>query len=957
MKKKFINGLLLVALFVGFTSSMVSCKDYDDEKITNLEGKLADEVNALKAQLDAQKAALEKQIKDVEDLQKQCQQNCKTFQENITNQLKLYVTQENFIATLKDSLGNYYTKKEVDGKITYVLQYTDTQVENLRTAMLDSLDKYVRKEALAQSIADLLNDGKNVMTTALDAYLNGFIAPYDQRIGANEANIDSLQRDVIKLNQAIDQARAIAESAKTLAEKDSIRIDGLDKLVGELGDKVLKIREDLDKVTKTANDAWALAQANEKAINKLDSCYTALDDKVQKLDNKVEGYYTALDQRITDNKEKVDSLRTDFEAFKTEADSIHKELDKRIGAVDADLTEFKQKVLDEHKLAMQYLNAVLSWLISLDDYVWREITGIEINGTYNPMFGELALPFNIRSNMLVVFRGETSDRGLQFPSRAQYLAALPEFWGSGNFTDEDLNILGISALSKVKGYVRIGENEDIVGSQYEEDGETLVKEGNAGTIYLTVNPTDRDFSGTEFTLINSLNEEVPAVLSPLKKSNHKLTFGYTRAGVDDGEDGELQSSNGFYETQVTVSAEDAKNMGLRINLDDIKDVAATLKDFMNEHVSLTTVMNGVYNSINDLLDASALKATWEAYDKPLSTVSQYAIGVAGIKPLSFGFGKDLHLDGIPGTQKAEDLLNNIINVVVEGLPDMDFINRFDIEKLELDELTSELNATIRVHLGSRYIISTGPKTATFWFPTFDITGTNGEHVTITNTHPEVTVTMDGTDSVIEVTLYMGDFIRYMGLYDTEDIANNFSTIKKQFNLLLDQINDFLTSITEMNFTTMGNNAFGQFKKFIDDLNVKFSRFFEPNRFFRTTVVVKSGDRMVHLSTLPKHPAKVTGTALEIIPSNFNAEMLSPAFKKFIAVTDVKKDGKSAKGGDADCKSILDAANQTPGFMEVIDGGFNPISFTGKAGYSYEFIYSAVDFSGKILTRKFYMTVK
>ena len=117
MKKKFINGLLLVALFVGFTSSMVSCKDYDDEKITNLEGKLADEVNALKAQLDAQKAALEKQIKDVEDLQKQCQQNCKTFQENITNQLKLYVTQENFIATLKDSLGNYYTKKEVDGKM------------------------------------------------------------------------------------------------------------------------------------------------------------------------------------------------------------------------------------------------------------------------------------------------------------------------------------------------------------------------------------------------------------------------------------------------------------------------------------------------------------------------------------------------------------------------------------------------------------------------------------------------------------------------------------------------------------------------------------------------------------------------------------------------------------------------------------------------------------------------
>ena len=134
MKKKFINGLLLVALFVGFTSSMVSCKDYDDEKITNLEGKLADEVNALKAQLDAQKAALEKQIKDVEDLQKQCQQNCKTFQENITNQLKLYVTQENFIATLKDSLGNYYTKKEVDGKMKTYQERTPLSTYAIATA-------------------------------------------------------------------------------------------------------------------------------------------------------------------------------------------------------------------------------------------------------------------------------------------------------------------------------------------------------------------------------------------------------------------------------------------------------------------------------------------------------------------------------------------------------------------------------------------------------------------------------------------------------------------------------------------------------------------------------------------------------------------------------------------------------------------------------------------------------
>lgn len=964
MKKKFINGLLLVALFVGFTSSMVSCKDYDDEKITNLEGKLADEVDALKKQLDAQKTALEKQIKDVEDLQKQCQQNCQTFQTYITNQLSLYVKQEDFIKTLKDSLGNYYTKQEVDGKVTYVLQYTDQQVQNLRSDMLNELNNYVRKEALAQSIADLLNEGKNVMTSALDVYIAG----YNERNGIiNEDSIKKLlQKEVVIINNKINEVRELANSAKDLAEKDSIRIDGLTTLVSELDSKVIKIREDLDAVTTTANKAWALAQTDSILIVNLTNKYNELDQKYDQLSQKVDNNYNELKGLIDKNKDDIATLNTNFETFKTEAAAIHQAINSRIDGLETDiqtlateLLEFKVQVAALFENVTEAIEGILEFLGLVADYLDKQITGIEINGTYNPMYGELALPFNVRSNMLVVFRGETSDRGLQFPSRAQYLAALPDMWGIGNFTQEDLDMLGYSLLNadNVEGYVRIGANMEFVANQYKDEaGDTQVKEGNAGTIFLTINPTNRDFSGTEFKLINSLNENVPAVLSPLKKSNHKLVFGYTRAGVDDGEDGELQSSNGFYETAVTVSAEDAKKMPLRIDLSDIKDVYTSLKNFKDEHVNLTTVMNGVYNSITDLLDASALKADWQAADTTYSTVSQYALGVAGIKPLSFSFAKDVHLEGIPGTQAAEDLLDNIISVVVEGLPDMDFINRFDIEQLELDELTSELQATIRVHLGNRYIISTGPKSATFWFPTFVITGTNGERVVITNTNPEVTVTMDGTDSVIEVNLYLGDFIRYMGIYNSEDEENDFATIKKQFNLLLDQANDFIKSVTEMNFATMGDNVSAQFKKFIDELNVKFSRFTEPNRFFRNTIVVKNGEGMIHLSTLAKYPTKVEGTTLYIIPTNFNAEMLSPAFKKFIAVTDVKKDGKSAKGGDANCKSVLDAANQTLGFKKVIDGGFNPIKFTGKAGYSYEFIYSAVDFSGKIMTRKFYMTV-
>jgi hypothetical protein len=367
-------------------------------------------------------------------------------------------------------------------------------------------------------------------------------------------------------------------------------------------------------------------------------------------------------------------------------------------------------------------------------------------------------------------------------------------------------------------------------------------------------------------------------------------------------------------------------------------------------------MNAVYDNINNVLDASAIKGTWESGGKTYSTTSQYAIGVAGVRPLSFAFAKDIHFNGIPGASLAEDLLQNIINAVVTGLPDLDFINRLEIEKLELNELTDELEATFTIHLGTRYIESTGPKTATFWFPYYEITGTNGEHVTMTNTHPEVTVTVTDEDgdgyATIEVKLYMGDFIDRMGDYDTE----NYDNIKDQFNHLLDHVNEFVSDVTQMNFTTMGNNVFAQFQKFIDELNIKFRRFTYPNRFFKPVIVVKNEEGMVIMSSLANYPTKVTGP-FEIIPSNFNAEILSPAFKKFVAVTDVKKDGNSAKGGNADCKSVLDAANNMPGFNEVIDGGFYPLTFNGKSGYSYEFIYSAVDFSGKVVTKKFYVTVK
>ena len=147
-----------------------------------------------------------------------------------------------------------------------------------------------------------------------------------------------------------------------------------------------------------------------------------------------------------------------------------------------------------------------------------------------------------------------------------------------------------------------------------------------------------------------------------------------------------------------------------------------------------------------------------------------------------------------------------------------------------------------------------------------------------------------------------------------------------------------------------------FSEFLDIVNERFGRYFNPNKFMQPLMLIKANGSFARLSESAKYPAHVNATRLSLLPTSYNAEIIAPAFKKFIAVTNVSKDGVSAKGGDMDCKSVLDEANNQQSINEVIDGGYNGfIGFTGKAGYTYEILYTAVDYTGKVVVKKFYVT--
>ena len=101
-----------------------------------------------------------------------------------------------------------------------------------------------------------------------------------------------------------------------------------------------------------------------------------------------------------------------------------------------------------------------------------------------------------------------------------------------------------------------------------------------------------------------------------------------------------------------------------------------------------------------------------------------------------------------------------------------------------------------------------------------------------------------------------------------------------------------------------------------------------------------------------------GNAVRLFPTTYNAEIAVPTFKKFVAVTNVYgPNGETAQGGDATCLSLLDKANAQTYMNEVIPGERLSVPFyADQAGYTYEIVYSALDYRGVTSTRQFFIKV-
>ena len=75
------------------------------------------------------------------------------------------------------------------------------------------------------------------------------------------------------------------------------------------------------------------------------------------------------------------------------------------------------------------------------------------------------------------------------------------------------------------------------------------------------------------------------------------------------------------------------------------------------------------------------------------------------------------------------------------------------------------------------------------------------------------------------------------------------------------------------------------------------------------------------------------------------------------MTDVIQGANSAKGGDPTCIGARTTANKASNINVVLDGNVRAVSISLEKDYTYELTYQALDYTGRVAAKKYYVRVK
>ena len=621
---------------------------------------------------------------DAEDLK-----NMKELMDQIINN---YTTINNFITTLGVS------KEELNAaldslKKAMVAEYDLDSVKVMEERIISALNLAKDAGSRLDKIEPIVNDVKKIANDAdsLSKDNKEKIGQINQKLADMDDRLQLMSDSLLHAYKTADSLCVVTTANKEAIEKldstvkaDKEILDKLAEQVPELYNKVDSLGKEIEKLKPEITKLYNYADANlEKAKAYTDLEIALLRADINGLDVDLEALRKELGDNIfnlrEDLNDAIDKLtdRIDENTLKIgeldkKLDSIAEDFKDSLAALRADLSDLEKRVKKNEEDIAELFGEVNI----LKENLKRQVTGIIIQGSYNPAFGTLRLPSNVQTNVLLSYFGY-AYRDVYFPTSrtANYVDETKVL------TDKDMEMIG-------------GEGDKLYS---EADLIMLDEENNAGTLYLTVNPNTVDFSKLQLSIENSKGETSKIQLGELKRSEKLLEFGYTRA------------DNGFYEAPAFLAKEDVNTVQkINFNTESVKDAVREImqKGTSADPKKLATDLVDFVKGFK--ADANCVKCEWQDSvkegEEPVvhSVRSDYNLMATAIKPFSLQTLKGVEpLKAFPGYNRVMSLINrasskikNEITVAINNVQGQPVVKK--IQGLTINQI-ADLNGVFLIN--------------------------------------------------------------------------------------------------------------------------------------------------------------------------------------------------------------------------------------------------------------------
>ena len=597
---------------------------------------------------------------------------------------------------------------------------------------------------------------------------------------------------------------------------------------------------------------------------------------------------SAIDARIQANMEVIkDGVYADRERFEAaiQGSEAYQNLQGQVNGVDSRVSALERLRLTDAEAAKQITDALNNRLNSvsgslnsaLDALLEQKLDGITVNATENPVTG---------------------------------------YWNA--------SFLGLNLKLASSFYGVAAEGSDEWGEVIEPN-QVLGKGGNAGYLYVSLNPTEIDPSLVKVELVNSQGEPAKGFkLGDIDNTDKVLTFGTKAASV---------SANGFY--QVPVIASDPQNDGVEF---DKGALAAAAKNALNElrnpkgnDLDLSKIASALYKNI-PVLTAYGVKAEYYLYNPDTKNlelkktvkhaVSDYDIAAFAVKPVSYNFLKD--------------------NATLDKLSDW-AVENFRLPSLssKLDKVIDALNVEISYDKADE-------------FYTYSVITPNGLYCQQDGN--DVVIFGQGTNldngQIVDGELYRiknatvekkflstgGSAVEFVFVIKTKDstIADLLASANKQIAGKLQPIKNVLSNVN-----AKWENVIAKVNPLLSKVASKIG---SANKLLQPTILyVDQNGNPNTLSTIGgRLGTRFVGRgATTLYPTSWTAELLAPAYKKSISVLE--------KGATVTLTNGKSAA-------EPFDGSVNKVIFNAEKAGTYTIVYKAIDYSGVEVEKTFNVNV-